>query len=277
MIAASVFAQGSCGPNSPNAQFDYTSQLWVCPNGATTNVITGQTTGPTNTSVNTSPAQPCTNCNLGYTPLEPIPGFTSGTGGQGLDFPSLLGNVYKIAITLGALFSVLMLTINGIRYMLSDVVTDKARAITRIKACLWGLLLIAVSWLILNTINPQLVKFTLNPGATASQTQGGITAASAGGTAGTGGATGAISAQTVQLSTAQQTLIGSATDNALLINTSDLSGVSSAMQTFSASCPSGTWVSQGLPGTIAGGTANQTAFVCETPNTAQIMSQAQIF
>lgn len=104
-------------------------------------------------------------CDLGYSPLEPIQGVTSGQNGQAISFPTLLGNIYKIAITIGALFSVLMLTVSGIRYMLSDVVTDKARAIKRIQACLYGLVLIAVSWLILNTINPQLVTFNLNPGS----------------------------------------------------------------------------------------------------------------
>lgn len=103
--------------------------------------------------------------NLGYTPLEPIPGVTTGAGGAAMDFPTLLGNIYKIAITIGALFSVAMLTISGIRYMLSDVVTDKERARKRITACLYGLVLIAISWLILNTINPQLTTFTLNPGS----------------------------------------------------------------------------------------------------------------
>jgi hypothetical protein len=101
---------------------------------------------------------------LGYTPLEPIPGITTNAAGGQLDFPGMLGNIYKIAIIIGALFSVLMLTISGIRYMLSDIVTDKERAKQRIKACIYGLVLIAASWLILNTINPQLVMFTLNPG-----------------------------------------------------------------------------------------------------------------
>ncbi len=57
-----------------------------------------------------------------------------------------------------------MLTISGIRYMVSDIVTSKEAAKKRITACLYGLVLIAASYLILNTINPQLVTFNLNPG-----------------------------------------------------------------------------------------------------------------
>lgn len=123
----------------------------TCPNGQPQRTITvnGQ--------------QVLAGCDLGYTPLEPIPGVTTNANGSALDFPHLVGRIYYVAIIIGALFSVLMLTISGIRYMLSDVVTDKARAIQRIKACIYGLILIAASWLILNTINPQLVTFSLNP------------------------------------------------------------------------------------------------------------------
>jgi hypothetical protein len=71
--------------------------------------------------------------------------------------------MFKLFFTIGALFSVGMLTISGVRYMLSDVVTDKEKAKNRIKACLWGLLLLAAAWLILYTINPQLLQFTLIP------------------------------------------------------------------------------------------------------------------
>lgn len=101
--------------------------------------------------------------NLPYIPLEPIVGVTTGANEQAISFPTLLKNLFNILLTLGALFSVTMLTVSGIRYMLSDVVTSKEKALKRITACLWGLLLIAGSWLILYTINPQLLNFTLNP------------------------------------------------------------------------------------------------------------------
>jgi hypothetical protein len=114
-------------------------------------------------------------CNLGYTPLEPIPGINTTSSGQTLNFPQLLNNLYNIVITIGALFSVLMLTLSGVRYMMSDIVTDKQRAKDRIEACIYALVLIAASYLILKTINPQLVLFTLNPGSatiTSVQTSG---------------------------------------------------------------------------------------------------------
>lgn len=104
--------------------------------------------------------------NLGYTPLEPIPGLTSGNFDvtNPANLPILINAIFTILVSVGALFSVAMLTLSGIRYMLSDIVTDKERAKLRIRASLYGLLLIVASWLILHTINPQLLNFTFNPG-----------------------------------------------------------------------------------------------------------------
>ena len=82
-----------------------------------------QTTNPTPTNGNCPNGQPQQvdnngkplGCDLGYTPLEPIPGVTTNTNGGAMNFATLLGSIYKIAITIGALFSVLMLTVSGIR------------------------------------------------------------------------------------------------------------------------------------------------------------------
>ncbi len=106
---------------------------------------------------------PTNGSNLTYTPLEPIPGATTNANGTALSFPALINSMFTVLFTVGALFAVLMLTISGIRYMLSDVVINKERAIKRITACIYGLLLLAGTWLILNTINPQLLNFTLIP------------------------------------------------------------------------------------------------------------------
>jgi 4-amino-4-deoxy-L-arabinose transferase-like glycosyltransferase len=74
-----------------------------------------------------------------------------------------------------------MLVLSGIRYMLSESFTDKDKAKKRISSSLWGLLLLASSWLILYVINPQLLNFKIahirptqtigTPAATAPNTQ----------------------------------------------------------------------------------------------------------
>lgn len=117
--------------------------------------------------------------NLSYTPLEPIPGFTGSNsdlikpGG----LATVINLIFKILITAGALAAVLSLTIGGIQYMISEAVPNKKAGLTRARASVFAIVLIASIWLILNTINPQLLNFNLNPcpqgaaGCTIQQTQ----------------------------------------------------------------------------------------------------------
>lgn len=103
-------------------------------------------------------------CDLGYTPLEPIPELTSGTDLTSAgSLPKIINAIFVIFITVGALIAVLMLTVGGVQYMISGGPADKNKGIQRAKAALWGILLIAASYLILHTINPQLLNFSLNP------------------------------------------------------------------------------------------------------------------
>lgn len=119
-------------------------------------------------------AQSGLNCNKGtcyYTPLEPLP--TGDTGAQdGTNFPKFVSGLFRVLITLGGLFAVVMLVVAGIGYMISESGVDIEKAKDRAKAALWGLLLLTMSWLILYTINPQLLNFKLlaTQGATAQPT-----------------------------------------------------------------------------------------------------------
>jgi hypothetical protein len=96
---------------------------------------------------------------LNYTPLEPLPGLENVQSGR-LNFANLLESFFTILISIGGLLAVLMLIIGGITYMVSDVVHKKTAALKRIQAAIWGILLLVASWLILNTINPQLLTFS---------------------------------------------------------------------------------------------------------------------
>lgn len=95
-----------------------------------------------------------------YTPLEPLPtGDANAQNGQ--NFPAFVSGLFRVLITFGGLFAVVMLVVAGIGYMLSESALDIDKAKDRAKAALWGLLLLAGSWLILNTINPELLNFKL--------------------------------------------------------------------------------------------------------------------
>lgn len=102
----------------------------------------------------------CEKGNCTYVPLEPLPGVGPQTG-RPEDFAALLAGIFKLLITLGSLFAVVMLVVAGIGYMLSEAAVDISKAKSRAKAALWGLLLLAMSWLILYTVNPELLKFKL--------------------------------------------------------------------------------------------------------------------
>ncbi len=102
------------------------------------------------------------NGNIKYVPLEPIPGLVQ-TGNS--NFGELLSSIFKLLIMIGGFIAIGGFVYAGIEYMTSNVVGSKANAKKRLQATLLGLFLLIASWLILNTINPQLVNLTggLNP------------------------------------------------------------------------------------------------------------------
>lgn len=102
-----------------------------------------------------------TSGNITYTPLEPFTDCDAGAGGYA-SFPYYLSTIFKILISFGTLSAVVMLVWGGITYIVSDAVDMKGNAKKRIQAALLGLALLAGSYLILNTINPDLLKFNLN-------------------------------------------------------------------------------------------------------------------
>ena len=115
--------------------------------------------------------KPLTFCRGGiclYTPLEPIPCYNSqgvqldqGRCQTGNNFPLLVANMFRLLLTLGSIFAIVMLTVAGIGYMLSEAAVDIDKAKKRARAALWGLILLIGCWLILYTVNPNLLKFDI--------------------------------------------------------------------------------------------------------------------
>lgn len=122
-------------------------------------VAAGETV-PTGTTIQGTSAAPVGGCNAGkctYVPLEPLPGVNS----TGLNFANYVSGMFRLLISLGALFAVLMLVIGGINYMIADAGVKIEASKERMKAALYGLLLLVACWLILYTINPNLLRFDL--------------------------------------------------------------------------------------------------------------------
>lgn len=94
-----------------------------------------------------------------YTPMEPLPGIKKDTAVNLTDYLSAL---FKYAITVAAVLAVIMIVIGGMQYIgasgNTSVVED---AKDRIYWAIVGLILALGSWLILNTINPNLKNLEL--------------------------------------------------------------------------------------------------------------------
>ncbi len=86
--------------------------------------------------------------------MEPIPGSATTT-----DFPSYIRAIYKFGIWTVGIAALLMISIGGFMYLTSAGNTSKTgQAKEIITDAIIGVILALVSWLLLYTINPDLVK-----------------------------------------------------------------------------------------------------------------------
>ncbi len=95
---------------------------------------------------------------LKYQPLAPIEGVRESGAGGGVDLGQYLGDIFKLGIGLCGVFAVLMIVIGGLEYTMTEKVASKEDAKSRISGAIVGLLLALSSYIILYTINPDLVK-----------------------------------------------------------------------------------------------------------------------
>lgn len=87
-----------------------------------------------------------------YSLLEKVPW-------EGTTFPEYVVGFYKFAVAFVAIAALLMMTIGGFYYIASAGNQAQAgTAKTIVKDALLGLIVVLVTWLILNTINPKLLE-----------------------------------------------------------------------------------------------------------------------
>lgn len=94
-----------------------------------------------------------------YVPLVGIPGVTDAR-----DFKGFLEGAFKIGLAIAATLAVVMITIGGFQYMTTDSVYNKTEGKDKIQNAIVGLLIALLIWLILFTINPNLLKFDIKMG-----------------------------------------------------------------------------------------------------------------
>ncbi len=108
---------------------------------------------------------PCSEAEGEYCLLEPLPmgadgEFSKINSGTGLS--SYLQTFFKILLGIITVLAVVMIIVGGVQYMTTDAIGGKENGKETVTNALGGLILALGSWLILNTINPDLVSFKLN-------------------------------------------------------------------------------------------------------------------
>lgn len=86
--------------------------------------------------------------------------FLTGAFQSG-DFASFISALFKAALSVGAILAVLQLAYAGFLYMGGDSWGTKEQAKQRIRSAVSGLILLLAIWLILNQINPNILKLDI--------------------------------------------------------------------------------------------------------------------
>ena len=102
----------------------------------------------------------------GYVPLAPLTQEMTNAGQT--DFTGYASSAISFIVGFSAVLAVLVLVYGGFLYMTGEAIGTKALGKETMQNAIYGLLLILASFVILNTINPDLVNLNLNvctPGA----------------------------------------------------------------------------------------------------------------
>lgn len=107
-----------------------------------------------------------------YKTLAPLPGIPSN--GE-VTFVQYVPIMFNLLIGISFALAFVMIVWGGVEYMSTDAIYGKSAGRERIKNALWGLLLVLGAYIILQTINPDLVNFRIdritNPQPTTQTTQ----------------------------------------------------------------------------------------------------------
>jgi len=105
----------------------------------------------------TIPANTPSSASGGYQPLSPITGPDGTVLNGSTNFSGYLQAIYRIGIGLCFVLGVIMFTWAGIEYIVSESMNTKGDAKNRMTNALIGLAIALVSYILLNTINPDIL------------------------------------------------------------------------------------------------------------------------
>lgn len=140
----------------------------------TTQSITATTskgTSPTDTPIDTNPAvlnptNPIVTDQPGegesYKLLAPLPIFGSVFNASGKSFGDYLSIMFTFFVSFAGVLAVVMLIFGGIQYMSTDSLSGTESGRSKMYQAVYGLIIVLASYVILNTVNPNLVKFNFS-------------------------------------------------------------------------------------------------------------------
>ncbi|AKM83941.1 TPA: hypothetical protein DCZ46_01245 [Candidatus Campbellbacteria bacterium] len=91
-----------------------------------------------------------------YKMLEKLPYINPN--GEAVDLTTYLSGAFRLAFGVAILLAVFQLSFAGFKYLTEESFTGKTNAKSKINNAIFGLVLIFVSYLLLNFINPDLVN-----------------------------------------------------------------------------------------------------------------------
>jgi hypothetical protein len=92
-----------------------------------------------------------------YQPLVGLPQLD----GQGKSLSSYFNQIYIATIAVGAILAFIKISIAGVKWSMSDIVTDKSDAKKDIQGALLGLAILLIPFIVLNTIYDGLTKLNI--------------------------------------------------------------------------------------------------------------------
>lgn len=110
-----------------------------------------------------------------YVVLAPLPGIGDAASGGKTTLETYLPNAFNLMVGIAAALAFIMITWGGVMYATSDAISSKSEGKGYIENAVWGLLLVIGAWAILNTINPQILNFSIILPKSDIQTTPGVT------------------------------------------------------------------------------------------------------
>ncbi|MFA6050485.1 MAG: pilin [Candidatus Paceibacterota bacterium] len=99
----------------------------------------------------------------GYTALSPVPGLTKAESGSSMDLGPYMKKLYNFLIGAAAALAVIMVIWGGVEYMTTDAIGHQEEGKQKIQNAILGLLLALSSYIILQTINRDLLNLNFDP------------------------------------------------------------------------------------------------------------------